>query len=407
VRRSRPAIRSCAVAAVVLLTGCAAAGSAQSSAPRADAGQSATGTATAGQVSARRLAAASDPARSPAALPALSDRQLAGQRVIYSYSGLTPPARLLRRIRHGQAAGVIFFSQNVASRAQVRQVAAELQRADRSRLNPVREPLLLMTDQEGGLVRRLPGPPGLSEKQIGESAHPAAAADKAGSGAGRNLHGVGLNVNLAPVLDVYRQAGNFIDEFGRSYSRNPEVVSALGADFIKAQQAKGVAATGKHFPGLGAATTAQDTDVRPVTLNLSRHAIQTIDERPYAAAIAAGVKLVMMSWAAYPALGSHRPAGLSSKVVQGQLRQRLGFAGVTITDALEAGALRHYGSIGRRGVLAATAGMDLLLCSGLHVSEGVEALDGLDDAYRDGTLNKSAFQAAVRGIIALRTSLAG
>jgi beta-N-acetylhexosaminidase len=147
--------------------------------------------------------------------------------------------------------------------------------------------------------------------------------------------------------------------------------------------------------------------VRPVTLNLSRHAIQTIDERPYAAAIAAGVKLVMMSWAAYPALGSHRPAGLSSKVVQGQLRQRLGFAGVTITDALEAGALRHYGSIGRRGVLAATAGMDLLLCSGLHVSEGVEALDGLDDAYRDGTLNKSAFQAAVRGIIALRTSLAG
>jgi beta-N-acetylhexosaminidase len=345
--------------------------------------------------------------RPVASLPALSDRQLAGQRVIYSYSGLTPPARLLRRIRHGQAAGVIFFSQNIASRAQIRQVAAELQQADRSKLNPVQEPLLLMTDQEGGLVRRLPGSPGKSEKQIGESANPGSAATNAGRGAGRNLHGVGLNVNLAPVLDVYRQAGNFIDQFGRSYSMNPNVVSALGADFIKAQQNKGVAATSKHFPGLGAATTDQDTDVGPVTLNLSKHDIRTIDEFPYMAAIAAGVKLVMVSWASYPSLGSHRPAGLSSKIVQGELRQRLGFTGVTITDALEAGGLVHYGSIANRSVLAATAGMDLLLCSEQHDSQGIAALDALVDGYRDGTLNQSDFQASVERVISLRTSLAG
>ena len=389
---SRPWIRTTgALAAIVLLAGCAeAAGSTQSS----SSGGSHQGAA----------AVASVPA---VALPTLTDRQLAGQRVIYSYSGLTPPARLLRRIRHGQAAGVIFFSQNIASRAQLRRVAAELQRADRSSLNPVRKPLLLMTDQEGGLVRRLPGSPAKSEKQIGDSANPASAARNAGRGAGRNLHGAGLNVNLAPVLDVYRQAGNFIDEFGRSYSRNPAVVSKLGTDFIKAQQRKGVAATAKHFPGLGAATVSQNTDLRPVTLNLSRHDIRTIDEFPYRAAIAAGVKLVMVSWASYPSLGSRRPAGLSSKVVQGELRQRLGYTGVTITDALEAGGLVHYGSIENRAVLAATAGMDLLLCSVQHVSEGVEALDGLVDAYRDGTLNHSKFRASVRNVIALRASLAG
>ena len=389
---SRPWIRTTgALAAIVLLAGCAeAAGSTQSSSP----GGSHRGAA----------AVASVPA---VALPTLTDRQLAGQRVIYSYSGLTPPARLLRRIRHGQAAGVIFFSQNIASRAQLRRVAAELQRADRSSLNPVRKPLLLMTDQEGGLVRRLPGSPAKSEKQIGDSANPASAARNAGRGAGRNLHGAGLNVNLAPVLDVYRQAGNFIDEFGRSYSKNPAVVSKLGTDFIKAQQRKGVAATAKHFPGLGAATVSQNTDLRPVTLNLSRHDIRTIDEFPYRAAIAAGVKLVMVSWASYPSLGSRRPAGLSSKVVQGELRQRLGYTGVTITDALEAGGLVHYGSIENRAVLAATAGMDLLLCSVQHVSEGVEALDGLVNAYRDGTLNHSKFRASVRNVIALRTSLAG
>jgi len=327
--------------------------------------------------------------------------------VIYSYSGLTPPARLLRRIRNGQAAGVIFFSQNISSRTQISQVAAELQQADQSSLNPVQEPLLLMTDQEGGLVRRLPGAPAKSEKQIGESTDPGSAARNAGQGAGQNLHGVGLNVNLAPVLDVYRQAGNFIDQFGRSYSMDPNVVSALGADFIKAQQAEGVAATGKHFPGLGAATTSQNTDERPVTLNLSKSQIQSIDEFPYQAAIGAGVKLIMVSWASYPALGSHRPAGLSSKVVQGELRQRLGFTGVTITDALEAGGLVHYGSVANRSILAATAGMDLLLCSEQHDIQGIQALDALLGGYRDGTLNQSDFQASVARVIALRASLAG
>ena len=246
---SRPWIRTTgALAAVVLLAGCAAAaGSTQSSASGRSHRGTAAGSAVAHGTGHRAAAVASAPARPAVALPALTDRQLAGQRVIYSYSGLTPPARLLRRIRHGQAAGVIFFSQNIASRAQLRQVAAELQRADRSSLNPVRKPLLLMTDQEGGLVRRLPGSPAKSEKQIGDSANPASAAGNAGRGAGRNLHGAGLNVNLAPVLDVYRQAGNFIDEFGRSYSKNPAVVSKLGTDFITGSAAQG---RGRHRQAL-------------------------------------------------------------------------------------------------------------------------------------------------------------
>jgi beta-N-acetylhexosaminidase len=94
-----------------------------------------------------------------------------------------------------------------------------------------------------------------------------------------------------------------------------------------------------------------------------------VDERPYRAAVAGRVKLVMVSWAVYPALDPGRPAGLSPLVVQGELRQRLGFGGGgTHTDALEAGALRRYGTIARRGQLAALAGMDLLLCAGPWVS---------------------------------------
>jgi len=340
-----------------------------------------------------------------AAAPSLIPLQLAGQRVIYSYTGLTPPASLISQISHGEAAGVIFFGDNISSTAQIASVIRTLEAADAAATNPVHAPLLLMTDQEGGEVRRLPGPPFLSEKQIGASANPAAAASTAGTRGGNNLRGVGMNVNLAPVLDVYRQAGDFDDQFQRSYSMNPNVVSAAGAAFITAQQNTGVAATAKHFPGLGAATASQNTDAEPVTLNVPLSALRATDEFPYQAAIAAGVKLVMVSWAVYPALGTKRPAGLSSNVVGGELRTRLGFTGVTITDALEAGALSAYGSTQNRATQAAGAGMDLILCASGSVSQGITAMDGLRTAYNNGTLPHAAFQAAVNRVIALRQGL--
>ena len=340
-------------------------------------------------------------------LPKLSLEQMAGQRVIYSYGGLRPPAELLRLISHGDAAGVIFFSQNVSSSAQLTKVAAELQKADASPENPVRSPLLLMTDQEGGQVRRVPGAPLLSELQIGESADPSAAAANAGASAAQNLRGIGINVNLAPVLDVYRQQGDFDDQFQRSYSMSPAVVGELGADFITAQQRGGVAATAKHFPGLGAAAQPQDTDKVPVTLKLPLATIRNTDELPYKAAIAAGVRLVMVSWAVYPALEPGRPAGLSATIVNGELRQRLKFKGVTITDALEGGALRAFGPFQNRALLAAEAGMDLILCSVQNVGEGEQATVGLEDGYRDGKLGKQAFAEALQRVLALRESLPG
>ena len=348
-----------------------------------------------------------DPPLAAPALPIqrLTDAQLAGQRVIYSYPGLTPPRSLLRAIRRGEAAGVIFFAGNISGPAQLAAVSRRLQRADASRLNPVRAPLLLMADQEGGIVRRLPGPPDLSEKQIGQAADPPAQAAGAGTGAAATLRQAGLNVNLAPVLDVYRAAGNFIDQYGRSYSRHAGQAARLGAEFVRAQQSGGVAAAAKHFPGLGAASRDQDTDLRPVRLTVRAAILRQLDERPYQAAIAAGVRLIMVSWAVYPALDPYRPAGLSPAVVQGELRQRLGFRGVTITDALEAGGLRGYGTIARRGQLAALAGMDLLLCAGHSVGEGRSAAAGLARAYRDGLLTRAAGQAAVARIAALRSSL--
>ncbi|GAB3467942.1 glycoside hydrolase family 3 N-terminal domain-containing protein [Actinophytocola sediminis] len=330
-------------------------------------------------------------------------RQAAGQRVVYSYPGLVPPASLLASIRAGEAAGVIFFGENVSSAEQIAAVVEQLRAA--AAQSPVREPLLLMTDQEGGLIRRLPGEPALSHKDVGLSADPGAAATDAGRGAGENLAGVGLNVNLAPVLDVFHEPGDLMDNYERSFSSDPSVVATLGANYVRAQQAAGVAATVKHFPGLGPADATDNTDQKPVTLPVDLDTLRTVHEAPYQASISAGAKLVMLSWAVYPAVDGARPAGLSTVVIERELRARNGFTGVTITDALEANALRDYGSTGNRAILAAQAGADLILASARDVDQGDAAATALATALADGTLDPAAFGDALARVNTLRAGL--
>ena len=337
----------------------------------------------------------------------LSLQELAGQRIVYAYAGLRPPPSLLAAIRAGEAGGVIFFAPNISSTSQLRGVIDELQRA--SLASPLHTRLLMLTDQEGGEVRRLPGAPIPSEKQIGATDDPVAAAGSAGAGAGRNLRGVGINVNLAPVLDVYRQPGNFIDEFERSYSSDPRTVAELGGAFISAQQRLGVAATAKHFPGLGSASRQQNTDLGAVGLRSPLSTLRAVDEAPYVSAIAAGVKLVMTSWAVFQALDPRLPAGLSPAVIQGELRGRLRFAGVTITDGIEAGALAGFGAVGNRAVLAASAGADLILCATTNPDDnspalGIAARNAIASTLAHGRLAQAAAQQSAGRILALRAN---
>ncbi|MEU6235423.1 glycoside hydrolase family 3 N-terminal domain-containing protein [Kitasatospora sp. NPDC047058] len=336
-------------------------------------------------------------------MPTEDSRLLAGRRIVYSYHGPTPPPDLLRIIREGRAAGVILFGENTAPPAQLHDAVEKMRQAAAEA--PGARPLLLMTDQEGGKVRRLTGEPVLSARNTGLAVHPVTAAADSGAGAGRNLAAAGLNTNLAPVLDVYDTPDNFIDHSERSYSQDPTVVAELGAAFVTAQQTLGVAATAKHFPGLGAAARDKNTDEGPVTLSVGLDELRSRGEAPYHAAIAAGVRLVMTSWAVYPALDAAHPAGLSRTVVQGELRDRLGFDGVTITDAIEAGALDSYGDTPARALAAAEAGMDLLLCSGRDVQQGEAAADALAIALDSGHLSRAEFLEAVTRIDTLRASL--
>jgi beta-N-acetylhexosaminidase len=372
---------------------------APSPAQSAEAVQGAAAVPTAAQLAALRAQAGE--------IAKLSPEQLAGQRVIYSYNGFTAPPGLLRLIRHGDVGGVIFFSFNISSQKQLSHVIGQLIAANSASSNPARTyPLLLMTDQEGGQVRRIPwAGPTLSEAQIGASADPAAAAATAGSQAAAGLRGVGMNVNLAPVLDVFRQAGDFDDQFQRSFSMSPDVVGAAGASFVTAQQGGHVAATVKHFPGLGAASATQNTDNETVTINLPASTLRAVDELPYKAAFRAGAKLAMVSWARYPALDPRLPAALSPAIVQGELEGRLAFTGVTITDALGAGAIAAYGSLQNKTMLAGRAGMDALLCTAIKPLPGWKCVDGLKAGYLDGALPSTAFRAQLAQLLQLRADL--
>ncbi|KAG6863205.1 hypothetical protein C0993_012477 [Termitomyces sp. T159_Od127] len=259
-----------------------------------------------------------------------------------------------------------------------------------------------MTDQEGGAVRRLEGEPVKNARQMCGNGTAAAG----GIGAGENLRSVGMNMNLAPVLDVYHVSGNFIDEYGRSFSSNATTVGICGVDFMEAQRTTGVLSTVKHFPGLGTANVDQNTDLTVVNLNVTLSEIRSIDEQPYSVAIAAGAELVMASWAVYPALDPISPAGFSYKIIQCQLRDHLGFQGVTITDAIEAGSLEPFGSYGDRAVLASQAGMDLIMASARDITQGSDIVTALADALDNGTLDTEAFTNATKRIEKLKMSLA-
>ena len=173
----------------------------------------------------------------------------------------------------------------------------------------------------------------------------------------RNLARAGINVDLAPVLDVGRPGGAISDE-ERSFGTSAAKVSETAVPFGSALQAGGVAATGKHFPGLGAADV--NTDFGVVEIELSKAQLRAVDEAPFETFAAAGGKLVMMSNAIYPAF-SDRPAVFTRGLATAELRDRLGFEGVSISDALQAAAAEAFGGPAKVGRAAARAGTDLLL----------------------------------------------
>jgi beta-N-acetylhexosaminidase len=297
-------------------------------------------------------------AAAPTAAAGLTPAQLAGQRVVYGFPGTTPPPELESRIARGEAGAVLLLSGNIAGLDGARALIGRLQSIPRPA--GLRAPLLVMVDQEGGLVRRLPGPPARPAEAIG-AAGPASAR-AAGAAAGRLLRRVGANVDLAPVADVARP-GSALARDGRLFGASARAVAGAAVAFSEGLAGAGVAATAKHFPGLGAAQ--ETTDAAPVGIDLPARRLRSVDMGPFAALIRRDVPLVMLGTAVYPALDPGTPAALSRAIATRELRGRLGFRGVSVTDALDTPALAPVGGPGAVAVRAAAAGSDLVMYTSL------------------------------------------
>ena len=269
---------------------------------------------------------------------------------------VAPPSReFLTRIRNGKMGGVILLRNGWLTRRTAATVTAELQQAACAR----GEPLLIAVDQEGGLVRRLPwaspteAPAYMSSPSVARSQAWDAAAD---------LRSVGIDVDFAPVVDTPGRGGNFLGS--RAFSSSRTWNASLGGAFVGGLQKNGIAATAKHFPGLGLASG--NTDKGRIVIRAAGWKLRQ-GLLPFQAAVRAGVKLVMVATAVYPKLdGSKRPAAFSSTIIHGLLRTKLGFKGVTVTDSLTAPAADRIPHTATRAMLA---GSDLLIFGAESASE--------------------------------------
>ena len=332
------------------------------------------------------------PPASRAQSPALTLRQAAGQHMIFAYDGLQPPPALRRRITRGEAAGVILFARNVRSARQVRATMRSLQAIRRPR--GLRAPLIVMADQEGGPVRRIAGAP----RRPAAAVRSAAQARADGLAAARTLRNAGVNMDLAPVADVARPGAALARE-RRTYAQAAQFASAFAGGLHEG----GVRATAKHYPGFGAATVNTDSAAARIKTPLDE--LRAVDEPPFAQLVRDGVDAVMLSTAVYPALDT-RPAAFSRRWVTGELRERLGFTGVSMTDDLGTPAVASYGSDGRRAVRAVRAGIDLPLFSSSYAA-GAKAAEGLLTAARRGDVGERSLRDGASRVLALRAKLPG
>jgi beta-N-acetylhexosaminidase len=280
---------------------------------------------------------------------ALTFEQQVGQVVLLSFSGRTVPPYVRSALRERRVAGVILFGGNIAGPQQLRDLTRQLRREGGR--------AIVAVDQEGGKVRRLPwaDPFAAQPRQLARGTVHSDA-----ESAARALRAAGVTVTFAPVADVPSVRAAALA--ARSFSRDSRLVADAVRLAVQGWRSGGVAATAKHFPGLGGAPA--NTDHAIVTIRRSRAELDEVDLQPFDAAIAAGVPLVMVGHARYPALDRSRIASQSRPVIQGVLRDELGFRGVVVTDALEAQASLATGSITAVSERALRAGADLLLLTG-------------------------------------------
>ena len=318
---------------------------------------------------------------------------LLGERLMFGLPGPTLRDEDVRLFKDTRAAGLILYRRNFQSPAGLLRLLESLEGALGRRL-------LVATDHEGGRVVMLGGattifPDNLAVGTAGEEAF----AHHQGRLEARELRRLGVDLNLAPVLDVLTE--RYSPNIGiRSYGKDPAIVARYGAARIRGMRREGLSACAKHFPGKGHAPL--DAHLALPVIESTWAEMHATHLPPFLEAIASGVDCVMTSHPVYPNLDPTRvPATFSRLIVEDYLRGELGFRGAIVSDDLEMGAIVQSCPVGEAAVRAAQAGHDLLLVCHTEAAQRAAAA-ALFDAYRADRLPRRGLEAAAERVRRLR-----
>lgn len=318
-----------------------------------------------------------------------------GQLFSLGYQGIDPPVEFLNLIRNYQIGGVILFSANIKTKEQLKGNIALLQ-------EKAKIPLFVMIDQEGGRINRITEDFPIFQSNLfyGENKDKNGVR-KAYSQTARELKRLGINVNLAPVVDVLTDSSNTVIG-DRSFGSDPTLVAELGKTAIQALKEERIFACAKHFPGIGDIAEDPHSSL-PVNHN-SRERFEKIDFLPFKAAIYKDVDFIMSTHVISTELDSEFPATLSKKICSDILRKGLNFKGVLISDDMQMKAIKNYFPLEGACYQAFESGHDMILISE-NLEEQTKVMGHFEKKIKNKDLNLSRFSEAIDRILVLKEKI--
>ena len=331
----------------------------------------------------------------------LTVKQMLGQKLVFGFHGTELSDEFISLIREYKIGNVILFRRNVESGGQLRRLCNQIQAV-------VREvtgyPAFIVIDQEGGLVSRMPAeavtvPGAMAIAATGKPENARMAAQITI----RQLRGLGVNFNMAPVLDVNTNPANPVIGV-RSFGDDPEKVAAFGEAAVKAYEHTGVFCCGKHFPGHG--DTAVDSHLGLPRVEKTVEELERGELIPFRRCIEAGIPAIMSSHILFPNIEKENvPATMSRTIITGLLKEKLGFKGLVFSDCLEMDAIRKFYGTAKGAVAAIKAGVDLAEISATTelMWETAEAVNRAADS---GDFDMEEIRGSVEKILRFKEKLA-
>jgi beta-N-acetylhexosaminidase len=335
----------------------------------------------------------------------MSMEEKVGQLFMVFFRGPTVSSALTSMIRDQHVGGIVLFNHtgNLQSLPQATRLISAAQSL--AIQNGARVPLFVAVDQEGGIVDRLPSPatdfPGAMALGATGSV---SLARRVAEVTAVELRSIGVNMNLAPVLDVNDNADNPVIGV-RSFGSSPQQVAALGEAMIEAYRANGIIAVAKHFPGHGSTTIDSHRGLPVVPRTLGQ--LRSVELVPFQVAVVAGVDAIMTAHVSYPYVEPDRklPATLSPRVLQALLRDEMAFEGVIVSDSMTMGAIARDFSVAEACLLAFRAGADVLTFDGSAGGSAArqrQVMERLIKAIREDGVLQGRLDESVRRVLLLK-----